>query len=274
MADAGDLEKLPIELRNKIYALILIKPDGFTLQNYKNGYQHYPDNKKRDHNAFEEIAPIPDHRNPKHRGQTPRLVRRKRRIESVHVLAHSDVELLRVNKKIFAEAAPMLYGGNKLTFRNVSTLGRFLDMINDEVKPHLRHVAITQTYQYRAAGSLSWNGGHAQARRSLRALAKAKGLRTLEVSHSDLCRNAPWPAPWADKLVGLYELATMCKPLLKALEVSFEKQNLACSVLNVIKIKLPHYVELYLEGRLRHDESIAGTYPCYCSMLGIKASND
>ena len=38
MADAGDLEKLPPEIRNEIYALVLVRAEPFALCNF-NGDQ-------------------------------------------------------------------------------------------------------------------------------------------------------------------------------------------------------------------------------------------
>ena len=118
MADAGDLGKLPPEIRKEIYTYLLVE---------------------------NETIPI------------KRLLRDKRERKSGTVALQSwtgrSSGVLRVNKLISEEAAQVLYGYNKIEFLNAGALRHFLEQIGD-AKRHLRHVAI---YQDGIIFMKSWN---------------------------------------------------------------------------------------------------------------------
>jgi hypothetical protein len=106
MADAGDLEKLPPEIRKEIYTHLLVESETIMVK---------------------------------------RLLRGKRKRKHGTVALQSGTgrssELLRVNKLISEEAAQVLYGYSKFEFQNTGALRQFLEQIGDS-KRHLRHVAI------------------------------------------------------------------------------------------------------------------------------------
>jgi hypothetical protein len=106
MADAGDLEKLPPEIRKEIWTHLLAEPETI---------------------------------------QIKRLLRGKRRRKHGTVALQSSTGrssgALRVNKLISEEATQALYGYNKFEFQNTGALLQFLKQIGDS-KRHLRHAAI------------------------------------------------------------------------------------------------------------------------------------
>ena len=145
MADCGDLEKLPPEIRNEIYALVLVKAGPLTLCNFggdqkkigaKSGRgSHAPKmNNEWARSDKAKVAPV-GHK------------RRRKGIGHIHVGSRwfevpSNVALLCVNRKIYWEAVPVLYYRTKFRFRNASTMRRFLNLIGDNIE-YLRGVGIS-----------------------------------------------------------------------------------------------------------------------------------
>lgn len=107
MADAGDLGKLPPEIRKEIYTYLLAESDTIAITTFLRA--------KR-----------------KHKYDTAALQLRGTK---------SSSEVLRVNKLIHEEAAQVLYGCNKFEFHNAVPLYHFLEQIGD-AKSHLRHVTL------------------------------------------------------------------------------------------------------------------------------------
>ena len=118
MADAGDLGKLPPEIRKEIYTYLLVEDDVVPIKRFLGAKS----NRKYDTAAL--------------------LPRRTRRSN----------EILRVNKLIYEEAVKILYDCNKFEFLNAVALHHFLEQIGD-AKRHLRHIAI---YQYGLVFMKSW----------------------------------------------------------------------------------------------------------------------
>jgi len=109
MADAGDLGKLPPEIRKEIYTYLLVEDDVIPIKRFPRAIS----NRTCDTAALQ-------------------LWWTKR-----------SSQILRVNKLIREEAAQALYGCNKFEFLNAVTLRHFLQQIGD-AKRHLGHVAICQ----------------------------------------------------------------------------------------------------------------------------------
>jgi hypothetical protein len=109
MADAGDLGKLPPEIRKEIYSYLLVEDETIRI--------------KRSIRA-----------KSKHKYDTAALRLRRRKRSS---------QILRVNMLIREEAAQILYGCNKFEFFNAGALYHFLQQVGD-ARRHLRHVAIYQ----------------------------------------------------------------------------------------------------------------------------------
>ena len=106
MADAGDLGKLPPEIRKEIYAYLL---------------------------AESHITPI----------NSPRKAKSKHDTVTLWSKTKQSSAILRVNKLISKEAVQVMYGCNKFEFVNAGVLQDFLRQIGD-AKRHLRHIAICQ----------------------------------------------------------------------------------------------------------------------------------
>lgn len=107
MVDAGDLGKLPPEIRKQIYTYLLVENDTIAVKRFSRAKS----NRKYDTAALR-------------RWWTRR-----------------SSGILLVNRLIRQEAAPVLYGCNKFEFLNALVLHHFLEQIGD-AKRHLRHVAM------------------------------------------------------------------------------------------------------------------------------------
>lgn len=84
----------------------------------------------------------------------------------------------------------------------------------------LRHITVRKCIRH---------NGLYEARGSLLALAEAKNIRTLEVSHAQICSGP----------LSIDDLVAMCGPLLNFLKASWAAQTLAFSARDVHKITLP-----------------------------------
>jgi hypothetical protein len=228
MADAGDLEQLPPEIRDEIYALALVQTEPLTLCNYGNDQKRLGERSGRGRRAPKmknqwartkkpKVAPVDHKRNLKGRGH--------KYVKGKWVKVPSNVALLCVNKKIYMEAAPVLYSRTRFRFRHPGTMRRFLNSIGDNVK-YLRDVGLCR-WEFRA--------GLVQARHALEALAAAENIHTLEVSEGDLYPNVP--AQWRAWLPGTDKVVRLCRPLFNSLKASYKHNGLKASILEVIKIK-------------------------------------
>lgn len=207
-------ESLPRELRRYIYDLVLVQDDTIALQDYR--YKHRKEVKT-------EVAPVGHSRDKELRGLEWDTVTGKYVPTDPKYTA-----LLQANKRMLAEASPILYGKNKFMFRTAATLERFVNQIGDR-KRHLRHVAID-------VGGYLPHRSHLPVQRSFDALAAtAKDLRTISVSHFDFCFQPTLVADgYPSTIQGLVE---DLKPLLESLQKSYVKKNLARSVLDVVNIE-------------------------------------
>lgn len=205
MADAGDLQKLPLEIRKEIYKHLLVETKKIDIirQNCRGGVK---------------VARMDNHQDSKHRGKVWDS-RQRRWVDALP----SAASILLVNKQISHEARQVLYGSNDFEFDNALALETFLKHTGDAIN-HLRHIALTGT------GAL-YRGSWASMDRCLVRLAKAKALRTLEFSHLALCHH--------HKAVHMKSLVEHCKPLLEALQVVFTHKKLKVQVFDVVKIALP-----------------------------------
>jgi hypothetical protein len=161
MADAGDLEKLPIELRRQVYAYLLVEHKNIPVSRYGNGQ------KKR-------VA-----RSGNCRDYVVREQHFCYREDKWVTSPPCTTSLLHVNKVLNQEAAEVLYGLNGFEFEAFDALECFL-RITGNSRQHLRRLAfvgrgVLQRY--------NWNSTD----RSLALLAQAGGLRSLEISHATLC---------------------------------------------------------------------------------------
>lgn len=217
MADAGDLGKLPLELRKQVYTHLLVEFKKVTII-------RFGEEKKG------RVVRIDHHRRyDKHRGQV--YNRRRRR----WVKAPCKTGLLLANKMVNQEAAPVFYRLNVFEFMLADALECFLECLGDS-RQYLRHLAFDGRivlHRYK------WN----PTERSLQLLAQAGGLRSLELSHAALCSpprvsNNQWVSD-RSSIWDTNSLAGYCKHLLKSLKASLDRQDLKMSILDMIKIVLP-----------------------------------
>jgi hypothetical protein len=214
MADAGELGKLPPEIRKEIYAYLLVehRKIGILRQQAK----------KQDGS----VARIDHHRNKNHRGKF--YDRETREWEDARPCITS---LLFVNKSVNAEATQVLYGFNEFEFVHAGALECFLRHVG-LARQHIRSITLI-------GQGVLFKSGWAALNRSMKLLARATSLRSLQIHHLVLCgehgSNGAAQEPIADPKT----LVQHCKPLLKALQASLKKQNLSLSIFDVIKVFLP-----------------------------------
>jgi hypothetical protein len=229
MADCGDLEKLPPEIRNEIYALVLVQTEPFALCNFGNDQQSLGERSGRGRRAPKmknqwartdkpKVAPVGHKRNLKGRGH--------KYVKGKWVEVPSNIALLCVNKKICQEAAPVLYSRTKFRFVHANTMRRFLVSIGNNIQ-YLRDVGITRS-------GWEFRGGYVQARLATEALAAAKSMHTFEVTHRDVCPKASARSP--RRYPGVHKIVGLCRPLLDSLKTAHKSNELKASVTEVIKI--------------------------------------
>lgn len=204
MADAGNLQTFPIEVRTEIYKHLLVEPRKIGIMRYwaRSGNR---------------AARMDNHHNKNHRREVWNPHQRR------WVAAPPSVtSLLLVNKQISREAGQVIYGFNHFEFENAGALESFLE--ETSAIAHLRHIALIGT------GTLYRNSWASMDRCMIR-LATAKALRTLEFSHLTFCYQLGH--------VDMKSLVEHCKPLLEALQADFAHKKLKVQVYDVIKISLP-----------------------------------
>jgi hypothetical protein len=209
MADAGDLDKFPLEIRLQIYAHLLV-------ENKKIPIKRIVENKQ------EKPARLDNYRNTKHLKQLYDS-QQKRWIDALPC----TTSLLLVNKAVNAEATQVLYGLNRFIFEHAGALRCFLESTGDS-KLYLRHLAI-------AGRGVLYHGSLIAMKRAIGLLQQTRGLRSLEISHAALC-SGPRKR---DSHVETNTLVSVFAPLLKSLKATFDKQDLNFSILDVVKIELP-----------------------------------
>jgi len=206
-AGMGTLDKLPPEIRNRIYKFVLVESERVKLQSFQpNDKQHYVVNGKwTSRVADKEVAPINHKRDSEHRGQIWNGCR--------WIEIPSKTALTMVNKQLIAEISSILYGFNDFDFTTIVLLERFLNQIGDNKK------------YLRAVGSGS---------RAITALTVARSLHTLSVTHlaieildihSDLVK------------LSIIDHVEMFAPLLSVLHASLQARGRGADILDVVKIK-------------------------------------
>jgi hypothetical protein len=138
----------------------------------------------------------------------------------------SNVGLLCVNKRINAEAIPVLYGCTKFRFQNACAMCRFLGLIGDNIQC-LRDVGIQLS-------GWSVRCGFVEVRHAIKALTVASALRTFQVAHTDVCPLHHWAH--TSFLPGNHNVIKLCKPLLNSLRKTYKDKDMNASILDVIKI--------------------------------------
>lgn len=208
MADAASMQTLPPEIRKEIYKYLLVEPKKIGI------YRH----SLAAHNT---VARMDCRRNTKHRREVY-----DRHAKKWVPATPPTASLLLVSRQISQEARQVFYGFNHFEFEHAAALESFLDHTGGAIH-HLRHISMI------GFGTL-FRGSWASMDRCLVRLAKAKALRTLELSHLAFCYQYDFA-----KLVNVKSLAEHCKPLLQALQIAYDKKNLNVSAFDVIKITLP-----------------------------------
>lgn len=206
------LQTLPVELRQRIYGLVLERGEVIQLENYLIA-NTLP--------GIAGVAPKGHHRDVAHRGQI------RDASGSAWVPAVSDVALILVSNEVNVDVTPLLYGNNRFELQHTGALERFLAQIGD-AKQYLHHISI-------AMGGYKFHDGLAAANRSFLALKKAKDLRSITISHFDLCCLKFNKTGWLD----VDDLVNGITPLLMELHVAYEARNVKGNVLDVVKITLP-----------------------------------
>lgn len=172
------------------------------------------------------MAPWDHKRNPKRRGQYKDEKKRK------WIAVPRKVSLIYTNKKIFAEAAPILYGGNRFEFDSVATLDRFFWQISEDMKRCLRSIAILSHSGGPAGLKERWCDIH--TKRTYAQLASAINLRSVELSHFYFCsESSKFIRHCRERLARLVKFLS---PLLYTLQLSAHLEDCKSIVLDAIKV--------------------------------------
>lgn len=243
-ADAGDLEKLPPEIRNEIYALVLARAEPLVLCNFGGNQKKISEPTSRSHRAWRrknersrtvkpKVAPLGHKRSLEGRGHEY--------VGGKWVEVPSNVALLCVNKKVHMEAAPVLYSRTKFRFRHADTMRRFVDLIEHNIQ-YIRDVGLF-------AGGWEHRREFLTVSDAIEALTAAKSLHTFQISHVDICPNVSkkfrkFFYPGSQKVVKL------CKPLLESLKTAHETNERKASILEVFKFEDPNnrYFDYGIDG--------------------------
>ena len=232
MADCGDLEKLPPELRNEIYALVLVQAEPLLLCNFGGKQKSMGERKSPRFHAPRmenecartikpKVAPVGHKRSLNRKGHEY--------VQGKWVEVPSNVALLCVNKKTHTEAALVLYSRTKFRFRKVDTMRRFVSLIENNIR-YIRDFGIL-------AGGWEYRRGFRAVRYVIEALAAAKSMHTFEISHVDICPNV---SPRFRKYYpGSNKIVKLCRPLLESLKIAYKAGDLKASILEVLKIDDP-----------------------------------
>lgn len=210
MADAGDLEKLPPEIRRQIYTHLLVEPITIAIKHYisPNAYKSGEVTRMDHHRKVFRARKVLDRCRKAWVGAPP-----------------STTSILLANKSIFHEATPVLYGDNHFFLDSAGILQDFLAWIGQS-RQHLRHVEVD-------GRGIMHNETWKAMDRSLRLLESSHSLRALHFYHNGFCRIF-----WRNS-VDIRQMGKRCTPLLRSLQASCEARNLKIDVLEIVKIVLP-----------------------------------
>lgn len=252
-ADAGDLEKLPLEIRQMIYKFTLADSDVVKIES------HQPrNNQEFVFNGVEitrpprlEAAPFKHRRRSKRRGQEW--------IGGKWVEIPNKNALLQVNKQILAETRPVLYGDNDFEFQTTRALEAFVTQIGKANRQFLRTIDLirpkTERWVHRT------NKGIAAQARAMDLLKGAKNIRTIRIDcmpQLAKCSLFLWEHEVDWEILELHVDA--CDPVLETLKDHFSHGNINGSVLDVLSIKSA--VE-DSDFHLDRDDCIPGRYLCH-----------
>lgn len=131
------------------------------------------------------------------------------------------ISILFASRQVFTEAEPILYGCNVFLLQTTTGLTEFIDRIGSRAQ-HIRHIQFTGAAYKKST-----------ARSAFRALAVAKGLRTLVFAHEDVCGPGY-------SLASPYMIAQDCKMLMQALQKYRKENDISGRVPDVLKLEVYH----------------------------------
>ena len=217
LASIGTLDKLPPELRNRIYEMVLVEPERVKLQCYQPpDKQYYVTNgKATSRTARDEVAPVNHKRNSRYRGQQWDGKKWKE--------VPSTTALTQVNKQLNAETSSVLYGSNFFDFTTTAALERFLKQIGNN-KQQLRAVGLS----YHPYGHSITAGD-----RAVVALTAAQSLHTVSLTNFPIEHVDPKSIRMRRSVIDYVE---MFAPLLTSLHTRLQARGQGDDVLSVLKI--------------------------------------
>lgn len=216
--DVGMLTKLPEEIRNMIYELVLTQPEELELQCYQphcDELEFVIDGQSSTRVIGQEVAPVKHKRVPQRRGQ--------RWTSKGWVEVPSKSALLQVNKQLNEEATSILYGTNSFSFTTSRALERFLKQIGDN-KWYLRTV------------SLSYPRNINDVNQAVQGLMAARRLRKIRLIDVPVTRETSIITPQNPSFGLSMNFASMCLPILRSLEAMAKSDNVRMDILNVLEI--------------------------------------
>ncbi|KAF2479618.1 hypothetical protein BDY17DRAFT_42351 [Neohortaea acidophila] len=140
----------------------------------------------------------------------------------------SALTMLSVSKRVFEEAAPIIYGDNTFAFDSTKEALLFFDCIG-QMRKHLR------TIRFHDIGAPTTTAN------TFRMLKDAKQLRTIEVCHGILCGSYyDWDRAHRPAPPDARTLVNMLAPLAKGLYKASPSGETSHSVLDIIRVYSEH----------------------------------
>lgn len=132
--------------------------------------------------------------------------------------------IISVSKAVHAEAIHVLYSNNSFAIHRIHDIMKIVPALKKHARL-LRHIKI------------NYNGySKESAKEAFNSLLIAKNLRSFEICHKDICasqRHHLTDKPASDRV---HKTAKAFKKLLLTLQLSYERQKLSCSALDVLRI--------------------------------------
>ncbi|KAK4505229.1 hypothetical protein PRZ48_003192 [Zasmidium cellare] len=170
-----------------------------------------------------------------------------RKVRSRYVPARPAYSVLRVNRQVQAEAAPVGYGKPQFSFNCLSDLKNFLDDIGS-MSQFLGHIGFHHHFYHRTVATSTFHR-----------LKDAKRLRSLTFLHLTVCEQARSD----HKLTTASQLAADLRPLFKVLQRAQKSSDSPINVLDILKLGEEAYRTICKDGKDGKDcDCGKGWYNC------------
>lgn len=196
---------LPVEMRCQIYGYLLEEPQAIAITLTKSGV------------LIRRGGTLPSSSQKSNRGR-----HFNRTTEQWTPAIPIKTAIMYANRQIYEEASTILYGNNWFSFRLISSITKLAPVLGKQV----------QLFRKIEIEDMGYSQGSAEA--AFDSLALAKGLKTIVISHNDVCKAGGWSRQPIASLAGVVKSS---KKLLQALHDSHLEHNLSTSILDLFQLR-------------------------------------